>query len=40
MYRSYILCQSIPFIAKKIGSRNVLDEAISVPTFVIKMNAQ
>ena len=31
MYKSYIFCQSIPFIAKKIGSRNVLDESISVP---------
>ena len=28
--KSYILFQSIPFVAKKIGSRNVLDETISV----------
>ena len=30
MYKLYILCQSIPFIAKKIDSRNMLDKKISV----------
>ena len=40
MYKSYILCQSIPFIAKKIGSRNVLDETILFHVCDPKINAQ
>ena len=40
MYKSYILCQSIPFIAKKIGSPQRVRQNDLCSTFVIKINAQ